>query len=54
MIGVSGLFLWFPAFFGRFLPGWAFNIATVMEGVNLSVSLPEEKTARKGKASREE
>ncbi len=30
MIGVSGLFLWFPVFFGRFLPGWAFNIATVI------------------------
>jgi cytochrome b subunit of formate dehydrogenase len=30
MIGVSGLFLWFPEFFGRFLPGWAFNIATVI------------------------
>jgi hypothetical protein len=27
---VSGLFLWFPEFFGRFLPGWAFNIATVI------------------------
>ncbi len=30
MIGVSGLLLWFPVFFGRFLPGWAFNIATVI------------------------
>lgn len=30
MIGVSGLFLWFPEFFGRFLPGWAFNVATVI------------------------
>jgi len=30
MIGVSGLFLWFPEFFGRFVPGWAFNIATVI------------------------
>jgi thiosulfate reductase cytochrome b subunit len=30
MIGVSGLFLWFPVFFGRFLPGWTFNIATVI------------------------
>lgn len=30
MIGVSGLFLWFPVFFGKFLPGWAFNIATVI------------------------
>jgi cytochrome b subunit of formate dehydrogenase len=30
MIGVSGLFLWFPEFLGRFFPGWAFNIATVI------------------------
>ena len=30
MIGVSGLFLWFPVFFGKFFPGWAFNIATVI------------------------
>jgi hypothetical protein len=30
MIGISGLFLWFPELFGRFLPGWAFNIATVI------------------------
>lgn len=30
MIGVSGLFLWFPEFFGRFLPGWSFNVATVI------------------------
>jgi len=30
MIGVSGLFLWFPEFFGRFFPGWAFNVATVI------------------------
>ena len=30
MIGVSGLFLWFPVFFSKFLPGWAFNIATII------------------------
>lgn len=30
MIGVTGLFLWFPEFFGRFLPGWTFNIATII------------------------
>ncbi len=30
MIGVSGLFLWFPEFFGRFFPGWVFNVATVI------------------------
>ena len=30
IIGTSGLFLWFPTFFARFLPGWAFNIATII------------------------
>ena len=30
MIGVSGLFLWFPTFFARFLPGWTLNIASIV------------------------
>jgi thiosulfate reductase cytochrome b subunit len=30
IIGLSGLCLWFPEFFGRFLPGWVFNIATIV------------------------
>jgi cytochrome b subunit of formate dehydrogenase len=29
-IGGSGLMLWFPEFFGRFLPGWMFNVATIV------------------------
>jgi cytochrome b subunit of formate dehydrogenase len=29
-IGGSGLMLWFPEFFGSFLPGWMFNIATIV------------------------
>ncbi|MBP1727944.1 MAG: cbcY [Deltaproteobacteria bacterium] len=29
-IGGSGLMLWFPEIFGMFLPGWAFNIATIV------------------------
>jgi cytochrome b subunit of formate dehydrogenase len=32
IIGTSGLMLWFPAFFARFLPGWIFNIALVIHG----------------------
>ncbi len=32
IIGSSGLLLWFPAFFARFLPGWIFNIALVVHG----------------------
>jgi cytochrome b subunit of formate dehydrogenase len=29
-IGGSGLILWDPEFFGRFLPGWIFNVATII------------------------
>lgn len=32
MIGGTGLLLWFPTFFSRFLPGWMFNIATIIHG----------------------
>lgn len=30
MIGVSGLFLWFPTFFGKYFPGWIFNVAVII------------------------
>jgi cytochrome b subunit of formate dehydrogenase len=30
IIGSSGLILWFPTFFTRFLPGWAINIALII------------------------
>jgi len=30
IIGTSGLMLWFPEFFARFLPGWVFNVATIV------------------------
>jgi len=30
IIGGSGLLLWFPVFFARFLPGWFFNVATIV------------------------
>lgn len=32
VIGSTGLMLWFPAFFANFLPGWMFNIATLVHG----------------------
>ena len=32
IIGGSGLMLWFPMFFSLFLPGWVFNIATLVHG----------------------
>ena len=30
IIGGSGLLLWFPEFFAKLLPGWAFNVATII------------------------
>ena len=30
IIGSSGLILWAPEFFGKFMPGWVFNIATIV------------------------
>lgn len=32
IIGISGLMLWFPEFFAGFLPGWVFNVATIVHG----------------------
>ncbi len=32
IIGLSGLMLWFPGFFTRFLPGYALNIAKIVHG----------------------
>ncbi|MHC4785416.1 MAG: hypothetical protein ACYTE6_05575 [Planctomycetota bacterium] len=32
VIGGSGLLLWFPEFFAGFMPGWMFNVATVVHG----------------------
>jgi predicted CXXCH cytochrome family protein len=30
VIGLSGLMLWFPEFFTKFLPGWLINVATII------------------------
>ena len=30
IIGASGLIMWFPTFFTRFLPGWIINIALIL------------------------
>ncbi len=30
VIGLSGLMLWFPEFFTKFLPGWAINVAMII------------------------
>jgi cytochrome b subunit of formate dehydrogenase len=32
IIGGSGLMLWFPEAFSAFLPGWVFNVATIVHG----------------------
>ncbi len=30
VIGITGLFLWFPEFFTQFMPGWMINVATII------------------------
>jgi len=30
VIGLSGLLLWFPTFFTKFVPGWLLNVATIV------------------------
>jgi cytochrome b subunit of formate dehydrogenase len=32
VIGLSGLVLWFPWFFTKFLPGWVLNVAMIVHG----------------------
>lgn len=32
IIGGSGLLLWFPEFFARYVPGWVFNVALLIHG----------------------
>ena len=32
IIGTSGLMMWFPGLFSRFLPGWVFNVALLVHG----------------------
>ncbi|MCJ7557893.1 MAG: cytochrome C, partial [Gammaproteobacteria bacterium] len=32
IIGVSGLIMWYPIFWAEFLPGWAFNVASIVHG----------------------
>ncbi|WP_455205164.1 cytochrome b/b6 domain-containing protein [Kaarinaea lacus] len=32
IVGVSGLMMWFPEVTARFLPGWVFNVATIVHG----------------------
>lgn len=39
VFGTTGLFLWFPGFFAQFLPGWIFNVSTVIHGVEALLAL---------------
>ena len=32
IIAITGLMLWFPETFARFMPGWMFNVATLIHG----------------------
>jgi cytochrome b subunit of formate dehydrogenase len=38
IIGGSGMLLWFPEFFGQWLPGWWFNVATVFHGYEAMIA----------------
>ena len=35
VVAVTGLLLWFPVFFGRWLPGGLFNVATIIHSYNV-------------------
>lgn len=39
IIGITGLILWFPQFFGTFLPGWWFNVATLVHGYEAMLAI---------------
>jgi cytochrome b subunit of formate dehydrogenase len=39
IIGGSGLLLWFPELFASFLPGWVFNVATIVHGEEALLAL---------------
>jgi cytochrome b subunit of formate dehydrogenase len=39
VIGGSGLLLWFPVFFAKFLPGWAYNAATVFHDYESMIAI---------------
>lgn len=38
LIGGTGFLLWFPEFFSRWLPGWAFNAATIFHGYEAMIA----------------
>jgi len=39
IIGFTGLMLWFPLFFSHYLPGWMFNIASVVHGYEAMLAI---------------
>jgi cytochrome b subunit of formate dehydrogenase len=38
LIGGTGFMLWFPEFFGRWLPGWTFNVATIFHAYEAMIA----------------
>jgi cytochrome b subunit of formate dehydrogenase len=38
IIGGTGMMLWFPELFGRWVPGWLFNVATVFHGYEAMIA----------------
>jgi hypothetical protein len=39
IIGATGLLLWFPEFFSHFVPGWLFNVATIVHGYEAMLAI---------------
>jgi len=39
LIGGSGLLLWFPEFFAAWMPGWMFNVATIVHGIEALLAM---------------
>jgi cytochrome b subunit of formate dehydrogenase len=39
IIGGSGLLLWFPEFFAVWFPGWMFNVATIVHGIEALLAM---------------
>ncbi len=39
IIALTGLMLWFPQFFANFMPGWMFNVATLIHGYEATLAI---------------
>lgn len=39
VFGATGLIMWYPVFFTRWLPGWAINVAVIVHGIEALLAL---------------